>query len=68
MYTLTHRAFDCILVSMKPTLILVMTLLCSACSLLPPAPAAHSGRQLFEQIPNWDNEAQRVCGKLTDRC
>lgn len=25
-------------------------------------------QQLFEQIPNWDGEAVRVCGKITTLC
>lgn len=26
------------------------------------------GTQLFDQIPNWDQEALRVCGKTTQLC
>ena len=63
-YTLTAHYFDCILVSMK-TLILVATLLCTACST---QPRLESQGQLFDQIPNWDRSAILVCGRLTDRC
>ena len=62
---LTHHHFDCILASMKQTLILVVTLCLSACGTVP---SAHTDRQLFEQIPNWDNAAIKICGKLSDRC
>lgn len=50
---------------MKQTLILVLALGLSACGTVP---SYHTERQLFEQIPNWDNAAVRICGKLTDRC
>lgn len=60
---LTECHFECILVSMKHTLILVVTLMLTACAVPKPEP-----RQLFEQIPNWDGEAVRVCGRTTDRC
>lgn len=26
------------------------------------------GTQLFQQMPNWDGEAVRVCGKITTLC
>lgn len=62
--TLAH--FECILVCMKHTLILAIALALTACSTVTPRQAHQP--QLFEQIPNWDNEAQRVCKKLTNRC
>ena len=62
---LTRHHFECILVCMKQTLILVVALCLSACGTVP---AQHSDRQLFEQIPNWDNAAIKICGKLSDRC
>ena len=62
---LTQCHFECILVSMKQTLILLLALCLSACGTVP---AQHSDRQLFEQIPNWDNAAIKICGKLSDRC
>jgi len=27
-----------------------------------------NGQQLFDQMPNWDGEARRVCGKITTLC
>ena len=62
---LTYHHIDCILASMKQTLILVVTICLSACGTVP---AQHTDRQLFEQIPNWDNAAIKICGKLSDRC